>query len=56
MEYQRRDAHRQQRHLRPKPRVSSMINFVTAGNTMIINMLRTVPASVPTAIHGYRFK
>jgi hypothetical protein len=33
-----------------------MMNFVTAGKTMIINVLRTAQASVPAAIQGYRFK
>jgi uncharacterized membrane protein YqaE (UPF0057 family) len=27
-----------------------------AGKAMIINVLRTAHASVPAAIHGYRFK
>ena len=33
-----------------------MTRFVTAGNTITINVLRIAQASVPSAIHGYRLK
>jgi len=35
---------------------SSMIHFVTLGNTMTINVPRIAHASVPVANQGYRFR
>ena len=33
-----------------------MTSLVTAGNTITISVPRIAQASVPAAIHGYRFK
>jgi hypothetical protein len=35
---------------------SSMMNFVTAGNTITISVLSTAQPSVAAAIQGYRLK
>jgi len=48
-----RDQDERREPLRP---TSSMIRFVTAGNTITINVLRMAQASVAVPIHGYRFK